>query len=67
MRADRQANPSSEEVFIMRSIAIVLVAFLICLGIGSALGNPAGGFIVGIVVAIMLAKRYGTAGAAEPG
>lgn len=51
----------------MRSIAIVLVAFLICLGIGSALGNPAGGFIVGIVVAIMLAKRYGTAGAAEPG
>ena len=42
----------------MKSIAIVLVAILICLGIGSALGNPEGGFIVGVVLAIMLAKRY---------
>ena len=44
----------------MKSIAIVLVAVLVCLGIGSAFGNPAGGFIVGVVLAIMLAKRYGT-------
>lgn len=65
LRADRQAGPSSEEVFIMKSIAIVLAALLICLGIGSAFGNPAGGFVVGVILAIVLAKRYGTVEATE--
>lgn len=51
---------SLKERIIMKSIAIALAAILICLAIGSALGNPGGGFVVGIVFAIMLAKRYGT-------
>lgn len=43
----------------MKSIAIALVTILGCIAIGSAFGNPRGGFIAGVILAITLASRYG--------
>lgn len=41
----------------MKYIVISLVTMLICSGIGSIMGNRGGGFLVGVVLAIMLVKR----------
>lgn len=41
----------------MKNIVLALAVIIGCMIVGSALGNVAGGFIVGVVLAIMLGKR----------
>ncbi|GAA5521282.1 hypothetical protein Asal01_01217 [Fodinibius salicampi] len=41
----------------MKNIVIALGVILLCVSIGSALGNQSGGFIVGVILAIVLAKK----------
>jgi len=40
----------------MKSIALSILILVVCLGIGSVLGNQAGGFVVGIILAIVFTK-----------
>lgn len=41
----------------MKNIILAAVVIIACMAIGQAMGNQNGGFIVGVVFAIMLAKR----------
>lgn len=41
----------------MKSIVIAFSVILLSIVIGSALGNQSGGFIVGVIVAIVLVKK----------
>lgn len=41
----------------MKNIVIALGVILLCIVIGTALGNQNGGFIVGVIVAIVLTKK----------
>lgn len=41
----------------MKNIVIALGVILLCIMIGSALGSQSGGFIVGVIVAIVLTKN----------
>lgn len=40
----------------MKNIALSILIIIVCLGIGSALGNQAGGFVVGVILAIVYNK-----------
>lgn len=50
----------------MKNIGLAIVAILICVAIGSVLGNPGGGFLVGVILAIVLAKRTWKVDARQP-
>lgn len=50
----------------MKSIVIAFSVIILCVLIGSALGNQGGGFIAGVILAIVLAKKNWKAGVKKP-
>lgn len=42
----------------MKNIILVVGIILFCIAVGSAFGNEWGGFLVGVILSIVIAKRF---------